>query len=136
MGENLAYALVQVIHNFGAAAVVGGAVLACWPVPAGRQAGRRLAGLVCLAWALQAASGAGFGAVSYYHYGRFPDIHGIAVAALAVKMLCAAAGFALSAAYLYRGAQLSAAGRERIWRWLAALGVVALTAAAFLRWFS
>lgn len=136
MGENLTYALVQVIHNFGAVAVVGAPLMALWPAPAGREAGRSLAWLVCAGWAMQAASGAGFGAVSYYHYGSFPDIHGVAVAALAVKAVCAAAGFALSVLYLYRGAHFSDRSRERMWHRLAALGVVALTAAAFLRWFS
>ena len=42
-------------------------------------------------WAAQAASGGAFGFVSWLYYGRFPDIHGIAVAALAATALTAAA---------------------------------------------
>ncbi|MBI2313944.1 MAG: hypothetical protein HYU77_15710 [Betaproteobacteria bacterium] len=136
MAENLVYAVVQLFHNFGAVAVVGGAVAGAWPAPARAEPMRRLARLVCAAWAVQIASGAAFGAASYYYYGRFPDIHGIAIAALAVKAICAASGFLLAAAYLYRAARWSAPACERVWRLLAALGITALTAAAFLRWFS
>lgn len=71
--ENLAYALVQLVHNFGAAAVLGGAVFALWPASR-LDDGRTFAWLILVAW----------------------------------------------------GAQRS----------LAALGAAALTAAAFLRWFS
>jgi hypothetical protein len=133
--QNLAYALIQVIHNFGAAAVVGGAVAACWPVRAEPNR-RRLAWLVLAGWATQAASGAGFGTISYAYYGQFPDIHGIAVAALGVKMSCAAAGFALAAAYLRLEGGWSERGRSAAWLVLVALAATALTAAAFLRWFS
>jgi hypothetical protein len=84
----------------------------------------------------QAASGAAFGGVSWLYYGRFPDIHGIAVAALLIKLACAAAGFMLAAAYLYRGAGWRERAQQATWRALAALAATALTAAAFLRWFS
>lgn len=134
MSENLAYAIVQIVHNFGAVAIVGGALSALQPAARGMAPGRSLAWVVCAGWAVQAASGAAFGAVSYYHYGAFPDLHGVAVAALAVKMICAAAGLALSIACLVR--DFSGPVRARLWRGLAALGIVALTAAAFLRWFA
>ncbi|MCO5108486.1 MAG: hypothetical protein M9907_15605 [Burkholderiaceae bacterium] len=134
--ENLAYAVVQVVHNFGAAAVVGGAVGALWLAGGdpGRQRG--LAWLVLAGWAAQAASGASFGAVSLHYYGQFPDIHGIAVAALRIKVACALAGFVLAALWLRRAAGWSEAARRRAWKGLAALAAVALAAAAFLRWFS
>jgi hypothetical protein len=134
--ENLAYALVQVVHNFGAAAVVGGALFARWPAAADRALQRRLAWLVLVGWAAQVASGASFGAVSFHYYGQFPDIHGLAVAALLVKIGCALAGLAVAAACLRRGDDWSAATAARAWRVLASAGVLALTAAAFLRWFS
>ncbi|OGS99942.1 MAG: hypothetical protein A2Y51_04270 [Gallionellales bacterium RIFCSPLOWO2_02_60_31] len=114
--QNLAYAATQIVHNFGAVAVVGGA--AC----------------VLIGWATQAASGATFGAISFYHYGKFPDIHGIAVAALGVKMACAALGFTLAAWQLF--AHPSAAASRQAWLVLCGLGALALSSAAVLRWFS
>lgn len=134
--ENLDYSIVQVIHNFGAAAVVGGAVFALFPVAQTASVQRKLAWLVGSAWAAQALSGMGFAAVSYYFYEKLPDIHGIALAALLIKILCAVCGFSLVAVYL-RDAAGWTAGKCRIaWQLLIALGVTALTAAAFLRWFS
>jgi len=133
--ENLAYALTQVIHNFGAAAVVGGAVFILWPVSR-LEYGRHFAWLILLAWGAQIASGALFGAVSLYYYGEPPDLSVIAMTALGVKVLAAMAGFLLAALYLVRGREWDRAGVKRTFRILLALGVTALTAAAFLRWFS
>lgn len=133
--QNLGYALTQVAHNFGAAAVVGGAVASLWLTPR-PEGDRSLAWLVCLGWAAQAASGAVFGAISFHFYGKFPDISGLAIAALAIKVACAAFGFSLAALYLLRASSWTAALRRRIWLTLAVLGATALTAAAFLRWFS
>ena len=87
-------------------------------------------------WAAQAASGVCFGAISYLSYGRLPDIHGIAIAALALKMACAAAGFSVAALYLAREARWSEPGRRRAWTAQLALALTALASAAFLRWFS
>ena len=84
----------------------------------------------------QGASGACFGAISYAGYGSFPDIHGIAIGALVLKMACAAAGFSVAALYLAREANWSAPGRQRAWTTQLALALTALAAAAFLRWFS
>lgn len=134
--QNLAYALIQLAHNFGAVTVTGGAVaaLACSGADAVRQ--RRLVWLILAGWLLQAASGAGFGAVSYAYYGQFPDIHGIAVVALAIKMVCAVSGGALAAAYLiFAGDAARQRGRAMLIG-LATFAVIALSAAAFLRWFS
>ncbi|HRP97465.1 MAG TPA: hypothetical protein PL143_14570 [Rhodocyclaceae bacterium] len=68
LAENLSYALVQVVHNFGAAAVVGVPVLALALAGASsaEHLRRRLLWLILLAWSAQALSGAGFGAVSRY----------------------------------------------------------------------
>ena len=54
--ENLAYALTQVVHNFGAAAVLGGAAFALWP-QFRMEFCRMFAWLVFLAWGAQIASG-------------------------------------------------------------------------------
>lgn len=134
--QNLAYALTQVVHNFGAATVVGAAVFARWPQPLSPEIRRVLAWLVLTGWMAQAASGAGFGAISIAFYGRPPDIHGIAVAALLVKVGCAIAGFLLAAVYLRFSARWTDDGRDAAWNGLIALAATALTAAAFLRWFS
>ncbi|MGH8725517.1 MAG: hypothetical protein ACREU1_11715 [Burkholderiales bacterium] len=134
--ENLAYALTQVLHNFGAVVVVGGAAFALWApaLPSVRE--KRLARLVGLGWAVQIASGAGFGAVSYYYYGRLPEIHGVAVAALTTKVTCAVAGLALVLLLQSRGERWNEPQRKLSWRALAVLAATALAAAAFLRWFS
>ena len=135
--QDLGYALTQVVHNLGAVGVVAAAAAASWR--AAREPGephRRLAWLALAGWAVQGASGATFGAISYASYGRFPDIHGIAVAALLLKMACAAAGFSLAGLLLARGSGWSSAARRRCFRSLLVLALTALTAAAFLRWFS
>lgn len=134
--ENLSYALTQVIHNFGAVAVVGGAFSALKSRPDQVRLQTCMAWLVLLAWGAQVASGVIFGAVSYYFYGEFPDLHAVAVGALAIKVLCAVSGFVLAALYLRGALQWSKKGRYRAWHALVGLGATALTAAAFLRWFS
>ena len=133
--ENLAYALTQVVHNFGAVAVLGGALFVLWPVPR-LEYGRMFARLILVAWGTQIASGGMFGVTSLYHYGETPDLSSIAMAALVVKVAAAITGFLLATLYLLRGREWSRASVKRTFRSLAMLGVVALTAAAFLRWFS
>lgn len=133
--EDLAYALTQVVHNFGAAGVVGGAFFALWPAFRPEHA-RPMAWLVLAAWAAQIASGILFGAVSLYNYGRTPDLSAVAMGALVVKVTAAAAGFLLSAYYLLKGKDWSPARGRTTFLGLAALAATALTAAAFLRWFA
>jgi hypothetical protein len=77
-----------------------------------------------------------FGLTSLYYYGETPDLSSIAMAALAVKVAAAVAGFVLAAVFLLRGTGWGRTSVKRTFRSLAMLGVVALTAAAFLRWFS
>lgn len=134
--QNLAYALVQVAHNFGAVAVTGGAV-AGWMIHR-RDAVQptALVWLILAGWALQAASGAGFGLISFAYYGKFPDLHGVAVAALVVKLSCATAGLVLSMLFLKFAGGWSAARRRYGWHTLVGLAATALSAAAFLRWFA
>lgn len=132
--QNLAYALTQVAHNFGAVVVVAAPLYALWAM---RPVGvRGVLWLVLLGWALQLASGAVFGAVSLHFYGQFPDIHGIAIGALAVKVLCAMSALVLIALSLYSRPSPDGRRSTVTWRILATLGGTALTAAAFLRWFS
>lgn len=130
--QNLAYAITQIVHNFGAMTVVGGAVFAlAWHAT---EVQHRLARLVLAGWLVQAVSGATFGAISYYYYAQFPDLSGIAVAALVVKIVCAALGISLTAWQSL--AQTSESSRRYAWLALCFLGVLALTSAAVLRWFS
>ena len=130
--QNLAYAAAQVVHNFGAVTVVGGA--ACALAWRDTTVQRRLAWMVLAGWAIQATSGATFGAISYYYYGKFPDIHGIAVAALSVKLVCAALGFSLAVWQLF--IYPPAASSRNAWLGVFILGALALSSAAVLRWFS
>ncbi|MEQ1813904.1 MAG: hypothetical protein ABL860_05565 [Candidatus Nitrotoga sp.] len=134
--EGLSYAVIQIVHNFGATAIVGGAVFALFPSAQPALIQRSLAWLVVLGWTIQGLSGMVFGATSFYFYGKLPDIHGIATAALIIKVICAAAGFSTAALYLLYGKNWSVEKRHTAWKLLIALGVTALTAAAFLRWLS
>lgn len=132
--QNLIYALIQIIHNFGAVAIVGIAVYGLWlvrgnPVP-------HLAMLLAVVWAVQAMSGALFGIVTYHFYGHLPDIHGLAIDAIFVKIICAVAGFVLAVSYAKWGVLWSAPKCRLLWRASFALGSIALSSAAFLRWFS
>jgi len=104
------------------------------PQPAPLQ--RKFVWLVGFGWGTQVLSGMAFGAISYYYYGKFPDIHGIAIAALGVKMLCAASGLFLVALYLRYAGIWSDTRRHNAWKVLFTLGTIALASAAFLRWFS
>jgi len=132
--QNLIYATVQVAHNLGAVAVVGGSLGGT--LLKNPETRKNLAWLALAGWAAQALSGATFGAVSHYFYGKFPDIGEIATVALLLKMTCAAAGFILLAVYLTRSANWPDRKRNGAWHASAALAVTALSAAAFLRWFS
>lgn len=134
VAQNFTYAVVQVAHNFGAVAAVGGSLAAL--KFRGVDTRRKLAWIALTGWGTQAASGAAFGAVSYYFYHRFPDIAGIAVTALSIKMVCAAVGFLLLAAYLFRGDDWTVTKTNAVWIVSSTLAVTALSAAAFLRWFS
>lgn len=134
--ENLSYAVAQVAHNFGAVAVVGGATFALYPATQTAATHRKLAWLVGFGWVAQAMSGVSFAAISYHYYGKLPDLHGIAMAALLIKMVCAASGLSIVILYLRYSVTLTIERRHLAWQMLAALGIIALAAAAFLRWFS
>lgn len=130
--QNLAYAITQIAHNFGAVTVVGGAVFALVRREVNQQ--HRLAWIVLSGWLVQAVSGATFGAISYYYYAKFPDLFGVAVVALIVKVICAILGIALAGWKLI--AQDTEGSRRYSWIILCGLGALALSSAAVLRWFS
>lgn len=132
--QNLVYSAIQVAHNFGAVAVVGGSFIGALLKNPGAR--KNLAWLVLAGWSVQAISGATFGAATYYFAGKFPDIGDIATAALMLKMTCAAVGFILLSAYLYWGARWSEKRCDWVWVASSALAITALSAAAVLRWFS
>jgi hypothetical protein len=134
--QNLSYAAVQVVHNFGAATVVASPLAALTLAREHLDTQHKLAWLALAGWVAQLASGAAFGAVSFYNYGKFPDLHGIAIAALTIKVACAGLALLLGLSLIRSGANWTGKGRHRAWHALAGLGTTALTAAAFLRWFS
>jgi hypothetical protein len=135
VSENLAYALTQVLHNFGAAVVVGAPFFALWPTPRLEYA-RLIGWLVLVAWGVQVGSGVLFGAVSLRFYGQLPDLSTVALVALTVKVTAAFAGLLLAAVYLYRSRGGKPEGARMAFQGLFVLGVIPLTAAAFLRWFA
>jgi hypothetical protein len=141
--QNFIYALIQVIHNLGAATVVGAAASALWllrgdtgPVHGDPAVRHRLALLTAAAWAVQAASGMLFGITTYYFEHHLPDIGGIAVDALLIKIFCAIAGFVLAVVYAKSDSVWSMESQRFTWRVLFSIGLVAICSAAFLRWFS
>ena len=134
--QNFTYALIQVFHNFGAVTVVGTAASALWLVRGNAAVQHRLGLLIALVWAVQVATGMLFGISTFYFEGHLPDIHGIAVAALLIKIGCALAGFILAVAYVKWNAGWTVTKQLLAWRTLLMLGGLALGSAAFLRWFS
>lgn len=132
--QNLSYAAIQLVHNLGAVAVVGGSMIALkWHERAMR---RKLAQLVLIGWLTQAASGATFGLTTFYFHHALPDISGIATYALGIKMICATLGILLLAAYLWTGERWEEQRLDRMWISSSVLAVTAISSAAFLRWFS
>jgi len=134
--ENLFYALTQLVHNFGAMAVVGGALVAFKVQADNLDLKRKLTGLVLIGWSAQAFSGLMFGAISFYFYGETPDLHSTAQVAFAIKLACAASGILLALLYIKSAKNWSNKRRQLALYWLTVWGAIALTAAAFLRWFS
>lgn len=132
--QNLGYSAIQVVHNFGAVATVAGSLIAHKLRDNAVRHG--LARLVLAGWLTQILSGATFGMVSYYYYHQFPDISGIAIDALMIKITCATLGVVLLTLYLWQSAHWSERGRNKMWASSSALAIVAISAAAFLRWFA
>jgi len=132
---DLVYALVQVLHNLGAVAVAGGpaAVLALQPLSFAAE--RRLAVLALAGWALQAATGASFALASYGLKGALPEVTGVALVALAIKLAAAVVGLVLGVFLVRSRSRWSARGRRTAWAASLAAAASALAAAAFLRWY-
>jgi len=146
--EDFIYACIQLMHNVGAAAVVGSPAVAWWlsssspadEVIANRSAWtqsilHKLAWLTIFAWSIQIASGAGFGATTYYLKHEFPDLTGVGFTALVIKVSCAFICLVLTIFYLIKSSRWSIHTQTRAWQTLFSLGFLALMCAAFLRWY-
>jgi hypothetical protein len=133
--ENLVYALIQVAHNFGAVALVALPAVGLWlrTGPAGAQ---RISLILIAVAVAQASTGVSFGAAGLYFHGALPDIHGVAVVALWVKVTALGFALAAGAAILAYGSGWSEARRAGTWKLALFAAAAALTAAAFLRWYS
>ena len=131
----LVYTLVQAAHNLGAVAVVASPAAALGLRGRGGPLERRLAWTLLFAWGLQAASGAAFAATSYGFKGELPEVTGVALSSLVVKMAATAGGFLLAAVLL--GSRRLSSPRPRALAWTICLGLAlaALLAAAPLRWY-
>jgi hypothetical protein len=130
--DSLLYALIQALHNLGAALLLGAPVFWLALAPRAERA-RPLLGLLAALWVLQGLTGAGFGIASWLLYGRLADLHPIALGALGIKIACVVAGLILSVFPLSRTA---VAVDRAAWLGLAASAALALCAAAVLRWSS
>ena len=131
--QNLVYAIIQAIHNFGAAAVTGISGFGLMRRGNAAYPPRSILMALAIAWAVQGATGASFGVTTLAFDGKLPDIHGVAVYALFIKMTCVLLGLIVTAAAIKMRVDarypfaLAAS---------ASLAAIALGAAAFLRWFS
>ncbi len=135
MTTNAVYALVQMAHNFGAAAVIGGPLTAWWWARERPATLTASAWLTALGWTTQGLSGIGFALTSYYSRGELPELAGVALLALYIKIGCVIVGFALTGYYLTAPAPRLERLQRWFWSGLCAVGATALSAAAFLRWF-
>jgi hypothetical protein len=146
--SDLLYACVQLVHNMGAAAVVGSPAVAWWLVRASQMPDglfgspaamglvlRRLAWLTVLAWTAQLVSGIGFGATTYYLKHEFPELTGVGLIALGIKVTCALIAIALVTFCLKASSRWPVNRQARVWQILFVLGLAALISAAFLRWY-
>ena len=135
MAADYAYALVQVAHNLGAVAVVGSPAAAWLWLREQRVVPTLLAWFTASGWLVQLLSGIGFGLTSYLSRGELPEVTGVALFALYVKVSCAAAGLALSGFYLLAPLRRREQTQRGLWPSLFVIGITALSGAAFLRWF-
>src|SRR5207244_12668117 len=132
---NLVYTGVQILHNFGAVAVVGSPAAAWWFARDNPAVQCRLAWLLIIGWAVQGASGAGFGMTSYFLKGQLPEISGVALIALVAKIACVTCGFAVGILYLNMASRWSVATRLKVWQGMLALAGTTLSGGDFLRLF-
>lgn len=135
---DLIYALIQLGHNLGAVAVAGIPVAALVGERLETPTSRRLLLGLAVAWGVQAASGAGFALASLGLKGALPEVQGIALAALSVKIAATVLGLGAAALTAWRARtwnNRAAAARRRFFRFELIVALVAFVAAAFLRWY-
>lgn len=135
MAADLAYAIVQTIHNFGAVAVVGSPAAAWLWLREQRAPPNVLVWLTLSGWMIQALSGSGFAVTSYISRGELPEVAGVAFIALCGKVACAIAGVVIAVLYLLPHESRQQRMQAWIWPSLFGAGAAALAGAAFLRWF-
>ena len=88
-----------------------------------------------IAWGTQIVSVAGFGVTTYYLKHELPELTGIGLLALVIKMLCSIICLVLALLYFRYASLLSIHIRIKIWKILFVLGLTTLMSAAFLRWY-
>src|SRR3989442_3740842 len=130
---SLVYTVVQILHNFGAVAVVGSPGVAWWFARDNPAAQCRLAWLLVIGWAAQGASGAGFGMTSYFLKGQLPEISGVALIALVAKIACVTCGFAVGILYLNMASRWSVGTRLKVWQGMLGLAGKTLSAGCLFR---
>ncbi|MBI3776286.1 MAG: hypothetical protein HY273_12170 [Gammaproteobacteria bacterium] len=134
MAADYAYALVQVAHNVGAVAVVGSPAAAGLWMREQRTVPVVLAWFTASGWMIQIFSGIGFGLTSYLSRGELPEVTGVALFALYLKIGCATTGLALAGFYLLAPLWRREQTQHGLWPSLFFAGIAALSGAAFLRW--
>lgn len=132
--ENILYTCVQILHNFGAVVVVGSPAAGWWLERKNLMASR-LALFALLGWFIQGATGIGFALTSYSLKGAVPEVTGVALAALLVKIFGTVIGFTLAVLVRRKGSQWRLRSRILAWQTMLTASVAALVAAAFLRWY-
>lgn len=73
---------------------------------------------------------------TYFLKHELPDLTGIGLAALGIKISCAVISLFLALIYLRPGSRWPERMQPRIWQILYLLGLTALMSAAFLRWYA
>ncbi len=132
--ENLIYTWLQIVHNFGAVAVVGSPAMGWW-LERKNVVAYRLALLALFGWFVQGATGIGFALTSYSLKGAVPEVTGIALAALLTKVSSTVIGVTIAAILWRKGSRWSARSRTFAWQMMLAFSTAALMAAAYLRWY-
>jgi hypothetical protein len=132
--QNLLYALIQSIHNIGAVVIVGVGAYGLFLAPDRYKT--TLAVIQSITWSLQGLSGGIFGLTTLYFYHQLPDIHGVAIWALMVKIVCVILGCCIATSYALWNEYFSSKVKKLCWILMFSLGNIALSSAAFLRWFS
>ena len=147
MGDFL-YSCVQLVHNIGAAAVVGSPAIAWWLTRASRKPEglfgsplaivsvlHKLAWFTVIAWMTQVLSWVGFAATTYYLKHGLPELTDVGLMALGIKITCAIISIAFVFYYLKASSHRSVQTKAKVWQLLFMLGLAALISAAFLRWY-